>query len=178
METTFINNKSESLVTNVKGRLADDGEIQIKVPDSFINYFKKKEKYKNSFTDDGWFCTNFIGRYEANAFIIKNQKSGGGETSVTEHLINTDIKMTIEGKCHYLSSSIIVGAESDFPVAIVFPNNQIENPQYEISPLEGCFCPKDMNELNKCLTGCLNDANCSIGKKFSAMKLFLIVEAE
>ncbi len=178
METTFINNKSESLVTNVKGRLADDGEIQIKVPDSFINYFKKKEKYKNSFTDDGWFCTNFIGRYEANAFVIKNQKEIKAGQSVNENLISKDIKMMIEGKCHYLSSSIIVGADSDYPVAIVFPNNQMNEPQYQISPLDGCFCPKDMNELNKCLTGCLNDANCAIGEKFSKMKLFLIVEAE
>ena len=45
METTLINNQSESVVQNVHGRLADDGEIQIKVPDSFIDYYKNKVKY-------------------------------------------------------------------------------------------------------------------------------------
>ncbi len=178
METLKTNNQSATAVQNVQGRLADDGEILIKFPSAVFEYYKKKEKYKDSFTEDGWYYTNFIGRYEANAFVIKNQKEIKAGQSVNENLISKDIKMMIEGKCHYLSSSIIVGADSDYPVAIVFPNNQMNEPQYQISPLDGCFCPKDMNELNKCLTGCLNDANCAIGEKFSKMKAFLIVEGE
>lgn len=178
METLKTNNPVRSIVQNVQGRLADDGEIQIKFPSEVVDYYKKNEKYKNSFTKDGWYCTNFIGRYESNAFVLKNQKAINARSEVVnENLISRDIKMMIEGKCHYLSSSIIVGADSDYPVAIVFPNNQMKEPQYQISPLDGCFCPKDMNELNKCLTGCLNDANCAIGEKFSKMKAFLIVEA-
>ena len=176
MQTVGLNNQLGRVVQNVQGRFAADGELQIKVPSAFLNHYKANDKYKNAITSDDWYATNLIGKVELNQISISGQKTTEVPNSNTENLIGTSIKMMIEGKCHYISSSIIIGADGEFPVAIILPNNQMEHPQYNISPLDGCFCPKDMNELNKCLTGCLNDANCSIGQKFSKMKAFYIVD--
>lgn len=178
MQTLGKNNQLGNLVQNVKGRLAADGEILVEVPNAFLDYYKSNESSKNSFTADGLYCTNIIGKYESNVLVLENKKDSKKDLAAVENLIATDIKMVIEGKCHYISSSIIIGAGGEFPVAILFPNDQLQNPKYDISPLDGCFCPRDVQELNKCLTGCLNDANCEIGQKFAKIKTFLIVEIE
>ena len=178
MQTLGKNNQLGNLVQNVKGRLADDGEIQVEVPNAFFDFYKNAEGSKNAFTTDGWYCTNAIAKYRSTGLVLETKKDSKKELVTTENLIATDIKMVIEGKCHYISSSIIVGAGQDYPVAILFPNDQMQHPQYDISPLDGCFCPRDVQELNKCLTGCLNDANCEIGQKFAKIKTFLIVEIE
>ncbi len=175
MQTIDSENKSGNLVQNAKGRLADDGEIQVKVPSAFFDFYKDQKLTKDSFTSDGWFCTSVNGRFESGKFVL-NEIKKSNTVSTADKVITSDMKMLIEGKCHYVSSTILVGAGEDSPVAFLFPNHQLERPEYNISPLDGCFCPRDMDELNKCLTGCLNDANCEIGKRFSKIKNFFIVE--
>ena len=175
MQTLGKNNQLGNLVQNVKGRLADDGEILVNVPSAFFDFYKDQKLTKDSFTSDGWFCTSVYGRFESGKFVLDSIKQSGS-LSAADKLITSDMKMLIEGKCHYISSTILVGAGEDSPVAFLFPNHQLERPEYTISPLDGCFCPRDMNELNKCLTGCLNDANCEIGQKFSKITNFFIVE--
>lgn len=179
MQTLGKNNQLENVIQNVKARLALDGEIQVKVTNEILDHYKMDGAYKNAFTDDGWYCTNAIGEFSSTGIKIVKYKISKNEFSNSENLIACDIKMVIEGKCHYISSSIVIGAGGKFPVAILFPNtDSLTNPNYEISPLDGCFCPRDVNELRKCLSGCLNDANCEIGQKFSKIKTFLIVEID
>jgi long-subunit acyl-CoA synthetase (AMP-forming) len=85
----------------------------------------------------------------------------------------------IQLKCHYVQHVIISGSGEDFPVALIFPNNRLlKNPDYQISPEEGCFCPRNLNELGKCLQGCLHDANCDIKQKFSKIKSAAIIDSE
>jgi long-subunit acyl-CoA synthetase (AMP-forming) len=172
-------NKLGGAIQNVQGRLAVDGELQVKVTKEIFDYYKNDPTYKNSFSPDGWYSTNAIVEVSSSKIKILKYKNNDPQVSTTENLVASDMKMVIEGKCHYVSSSIVIGADGKFPVAILFPNmNSLTHPNYEISPLDGCFCPRDVNELGKCLSGCLNDANCEIGEKFSKVKIFLIVEIE
>jgi hypothetical protein len=45
-------------------------------------------------------------------------------------------------------------------------------------PVEGCVCPKSLEELSKCLYGCLNDANCGIEQKFTRIKAAILIDDE
>ena len=62
---------------------------------------------------------------------------------------------------------------------MIFPNKKLlEKPDYEISPEEGCFCPRSLNEFGNCLRGCLQDANYGIKQKFSKIKSAAIISTE
>jgi len=170
MPTTGKINHTATHVLNVKGRLSSNHEIEVEVPSDFLDFYNNREDKRVNFTTDNWYRTGITGKMKDGLLVMEEKGA------LATNKIEADIKLVIEGKCHYISTSLIVGADQDYTVAIVFPNNQMEKPHYEISPLDGCFCPKDMNELNKCLTGCLHDANSQIGQKFSKVKTFLIVE--
>lgn len=66
----------------------------------------------------------------------------------------------IENVCHYVKYVTVEGSGEDQPVALIFPNKKLlDQPDYEITPEGGCFCPRSLNELGKCLTGCLQLVN-------------------
>ena len=84
MQTIDSENKSGNLVQNAKGRLADDGEIQVKVPSAFFDFYKDQKLTKDSFTSDGWFCTSVNGRFESGKFVLNEiKKSNTVSTSST-----------------------------------------------------------------------------------------------
>lgn len=178
MQKIESNNQSATIIQNVKARLSDNGEIQISTSPSFLEYYQNNALHKDSFTEDNWYQTKVTGHSTLKGINLENPAKTDSK-GIESDLVVTKIKMVIEGKCHYIAYSLIIGAEGDFPVAILFPNTEsLVHPSYEISPLEGCFCPRNIQELCKCLSGCLNDANCEIGQKFSKIKTFFIVEME
>jgi malonyl-CoA/methylmalonyl-CoA synthetase len=84
---------------NVTVRLADDndelietgeGEIQIKGPNVFIEYWQKPEATKETFTSEGWFKTGDVAVFENGAYRILGRnsvdiiKSGGYKISALE----------------------------------------------------------------------------------------------
>ena len=71
----------------------------------------------------------------------------------------------------------MIGGGKEYPVALLFPNKkELEHPNYELSPEDGCFCPRNLNELKKCLHGCIHDANCGLNQKFSKVKYAMIID--
>ncbi len=160
-------------------RLADDGEIQVKGPNVMKGYYKNDEANKGIFTDDGWFCTGDVGEITKDGLKLITRKDRIFKLSNGEKVVPSDLEKLIEMKCHYISFAMVVGSGEEYPVAILFPNKKLlSNPDYAISPEEGCFCPRDLNELSKCLHGCLHDANCGIGQKFAKIKAAMIIDDE
>lgn len=69
------------------------------------------------------------------------------------------LEKQIEKVCHYVKY-VAVTRSGESPVALIFPNrNLLSHPDFKVSPEEGCFCPRSLNELGKCLTGCLQKVN-------------------
>lgn len=85
---------------NVKVRLVDEknqlvnpgtpGEIQVKGPNVFKEYWNRPDATQDTFTEDGWFKTGDIAQYEAGSFRILGRnsvdiiKSGGYKISALE----------------------------------------------------------------------------------------------
>lgn len=160
-------------------RLADDNEIQVKGPNVMKGYYKNDLANDGIFTDDGWFCTGDIGEITESGLKLVSRKDRIFKLSNGEKVIPTDLEKLIEGKCHYISFAMVVGSGQEYPVALLFPNKKLlEKPDYLIAPEDGCFCPRNLSELKKCLHGCLHDANCGIGQKFARIKAAMLIDDE
>ncbi len=166
-------------IPGVSLRIADDNEIQVKGPNVMVGYYKNDEANQGIWTDDGWFKTGDVGEITNSGLKLISRKDRIFKLSNGEKVIPTDLEKIIELKCHYVSYAIVTGRGKDYPVALIFPNQSaIQNPDYDMSPLEGCFCPRNLNELGKCLSGCLHDANGSIHQKFAKIKSAAIIDDE
>lgn len=166
-------------IPGVSIRIAADGEIQIKGPNVMKGYYKNDEANKNIFTEDGWYCTGDVGEITASGLKLISRKDRIFKLTNGEKVVPTELEGLIQTKCHYVMYAMVVGGGSEYPVAILFPNKKmLDHPDYELSPEEGCFCPRSINDLGKCLRGCLHDANCGLGQKFSKIKYAMVIDDE
>ncbi|MCB0758006.1 MAG: AMP-binding protein [Flavobacteriales bacterium] len=160
-------------------RLADDGEVLVKGPNVMCGYYKNDEANKGLFDADGFFHTGDVGELLPDGLKLITRKDRIFKLSNGEKVIPSDLEKLIEFKCHYISFAMVVGSGQEYPIALLFPNKkQLEHPDYRQSPMEGCFCPRSLDELGKCLHGCLHDANCGIGQKFAKIKAAMIIDGE
>ncbi len=166
-------------IPGVSVRIGDEEEIQVKGPNVMVEYYHNHEANEDIFTKDGWYKTGDVGEITETGLKLISRKDRIFKLSNGEKVVPTDLEKVIQLKCHYVQHVIISGSGEDFPVALIFPNNKmLKNPDYQISPEEGCFCPRNLNELGKCLQGCLHDANCDIKQKFSKIKSAAIIDSE
>ncbi|MBL7924813.1 MAG: AMP-binding protein [Bacteroidia bacterium] len=166
-------------IPGVSIRLAEDGEIEVKGPHVMCGYYKNEEANKGIFTEDGWYRTGDIGDITSEGLKLITRKDRIFKLTNGEKVIPGEMEGLIQSKCHYIQHALVVGGGNEYPVALLFPNKKIlDEPTYEISPEEGCFCPRSLSELGKCLQGCLHDANCGLAQKFSKIKYAMIIDDE
>ncbi|MCK6640279.1 MAG: AMP-binding protein [Bacteroidia bacterium] len=166
-------------IPGVSVRIGEEDEIQVKGPNVMVGYYKNDEANKDIFTDDGWYRTGDVGEITPNGLKLISRKDRIFKLSNGEKVIPSDLEKAIELKCHYVQYAVVAGGGEEYPVALIFPNKKLlTNPDYQLSPEEGCFCPRSLNELGRCLTGCLAKANESIGQKFSKVKSAAVIMDE
>lgn len=166
-------------IPGVTIRVTDEGEIQVSGPNVMKGYYKNEEANNKAFTADGWYCTGDIGQITKSGLKLISRKDRIFKLTNGEKIIPSEMETLIQAKCHYIAFAMVVGGGEEFPVALLFPNKRaLEHPTYEISPDEGCFCPRSLNELGKCLHGCLQDANCGLTQKFSKIKYAMVIDDE
>lgn len=166
-------------IPGVDIRIADDDEIQVKGANVMVGYYKNDEANADAFSEDGWYRTGDVGAITENGLKLISRKDRIFKLSNGEKVIPTDLEKAIELKCHYVQYAVVAGSGENYPVALVFPNKKLlQNPDYTLSPEEGCFCPRNITEMGHCLTGCLQKANEAIGQKFAKIKSAVIIDEE
>lgn len=166
-------------IAGVSIRISGENEIQVKGPNVMCGYYKNDEANKEAITDDGWFRTGDVGEIVPSGLKLIARKDRIFKLSNGEKIIPAELENIIQAKCHYIAFALLAGSGREQPVALLFPNKKLlKNPDYEITPADGCFCPRSLNELAKCLHGCLNDANCGIGQKFGRIKSAILIDDE
>lgn len=166
-------------IQGVHIRIGKDDEIQVQGPNVMQGYYKNDEANFGAFTEDGWYRTGDVGKVSDNGLQLISRKDRIFKLSNGEKVIPTDLEKAIELKCHYVQYAVVAGSGEEFPVALIFPNKKLLNqPDYAITPEQGCFCPRNINEMGHCLTGCLQLANQSIGQKFAKIKSAAIINDE
>ncbi|MCC7301311.1 MAG: AMP-binding protein [Bacteroidia bacterium] len=166
-------------IPGVKVRLSAEKEIQVKGPNVMRGYYKNDRANESAFTPDGWYCTGDVGEISPNGLKLISRKDRIFKLTNGEKVIPTEMEEIIQMKCHYVMQAMVVGGGTEYPVAVIFPNRKLfNNPNYVKSPDEGCYCPRTMDELGKCLQGCLRDANCLVSQKFSRIRFAMIIDDE
>ena len=80
--------------------------------------------------------------------------------STGEKIAPADLEKLIGDVCHYIKYVAISEDEKENTIALIFPNKKLlDQPDYKLTPEEGCFCPRSLDELGRCLTGCLKLVN-------------------
>jgi len=155
----------------VKVRLAQ-GVIQVQLPQELFMKYRNDDSLANKFSDDDWYNTGVHGTESEGGISVTS--SARNEDPRKEDVMRNQERMILENKCHYITLLDILGTV-DTQTAILLPRAGVfQHPGYEITPMEGCFCPRDNRELDKCIGNCLREANNEISKKYPGIRTFLI----
>lgn len=101
------------------------GEILLKGPAIFHEYFKNEEETKKAKTDDGWFKTGDIGEFAPDGSVkiidrVKNLvKMQGGEYIALEKL-----ETTYRSSSYVMNLMVEASGEYSRPIAVVAPNEK------------------------------------------------------
>ncbi len=96
--------------------------------------------------------------------------------STGEKVSPLELEKRIGEKCHYVQYVVVGKDDKEHPVAMIFPNQKLfPNPDYQLSPEEGCFCPRSLDELGRCLSGCLKRVNQGIEHQVSKLASATII---
>lgn len=95
-------------------------------------------------------------------------------------LVDTDyLAKEITNICHYVQHVVIGLRDNKYLFALIFPNQSLfKKPDYTKIPEEGCFCPRNMNELGKCLSGCIESLNSTLPKGYAKIHSAMIINTE
>ena len=95
-------------------------------------------------------------------------------------LIETEkLEAEIKRICHYVNYVTLAIKDDKYLIALIFPNKALfSNPDYEKSPEEGCFCPRNLKELGKCLSGCMHTMNVKLLPGFAKINSAVIINTE
>ena len=103
----------------VELKIADDGEILIKGPNVFGEYWRNPEATEESFTEDGWLKTGDLGSIDEDGFMsITGRKkdiiiTAGGKNLAPANLEN-DLKQS-----RWISQAVMHGDRRPYPVALI-----------------------------------------------------------
>lgn len=96
--------------------------------------------------------------------------------STGEKIRSADLEKLIGEVCHYVKYVVVSDDEKENTIALIFPNKKLlEQPDYKLTPEEGCFCPRSIEELGRCLAGCLKLVNRQIEDGSSKIKSAAII---
>jgi long-chain acyl-CoA synthetase len=126
----------------VEFKIADDGEILIKGPNVFREYWRNPEATRDTFTDDGWLMTGDLGSIDEDGFMsITGRKkdiiiTAGGKNLTPANLEN-DLKQS-----RWISQAVMHGDRRPYPVALITLDPEEIGPWARERDL-----PEDMVEL-------------------------------
>ena len=108
-------------LANVQVRIADDGEILVRGPSVFQDYWSKPEETRDAFAD-GWFKTGDIGRLDADGFLyVTDRKKDLLKTSGGKFIAPQPIENSLKHN-PLIAEAVVVGDKRKFPAVLVLPN--------------------------------------------------------
>lgn len=132
--TNFEYGVAGSLVGSVTGKLIDvpeagylaknnEGELLLKGPSITKEYYKNEKETKDSFTEDGWFKTGDIGRWNPNGSLsIIDRRKNLVKTANGEYIALEMLESTYRSNSLVLNLCVYADQSKVKPVAMILPN--------------------------------------------------------
>jgi long-chain acyl-CoA synthetase len=160
----------------VEVKTADDGELLMKGPNVFPEYWDNEEATKETFTDDGWFRTGDVGEIDDEGFVkitgrMKDIIITAGGKNLTPSNIENELKQS-----RWISQAVMHGDRRPFPVALITLDEEEIVPWAKENDL-----PTDIGELaenekvREMIQEILDDVN-SNHAQVSQIKKFTILD--
>jgi len=106
---------------NVEVRIADDGEVLVRGPSVFKQYWKKAKETQEAFVD-GWFKTGDIGNLDEEGFLsITDRKKDLIKTSGGKFIAPQPIENSLKHNA-LIAEAVVVGEKRKFPSVLIAPN--------------------------------------------------------
>jgi malonyl-CoA/methylmalonyl-CoA synthetase len=94
------------------------GDIEVKGPNVFKGYWRMPEKTAEEFTDDGWFKTGDVGRFDANGYLSIVGRSKDLIISGGYNVYPKEIESVIDELDGVIESAVIGVPHPDFGEAV------------------------------------------------------------
>jgi long-chain acyl-CoA synthetase len=109
-------------IRNVEVRIAPDGEIETRGPNVMQGYYNKPEATRAVFTEDGWFKTGDIGKFDEEGFLrITDRKKELFKTSGGKYIAPQHVEQLIKAS-RFVNQVVLVGDCRKFPAALIVPD--------------------------------------------------------
>ena len=106
---------------NVYVRIAEDGEVLVRGPSVFKQYWNKPKETQEAFVD-GWFRTGDIGNLDADGFLsITDRKKDLIKTSGGKFIAPQPIENSLKHNV-LITEAVVLGEKHKFPSVLIVPN--------------------------------------------------------
>ena len=106
---------------NIEVRIADDGEVLVRGPSVFKQYWNKPAETQEAFVE-GWFKTGDIGNLDADGFLsITDRKKDLIKTSGGKFIAPQPIENSLKHN-GLITEAVVVGEKRKFPSVLIAPN--------------------------------------------------------
>jgi long-chain acyl-CoA synthetase len=106
---------------NLEVRIAEDGEILVKGPSVFKQYWNKPKETQEAFVD-GWFKTGDIGNLDGDGFLsITDRKKDLIKTSGGKFIAPQPIENSLKHNI-LIAEAVVLGEKRKFPSVLIAPN--------------------------------------------------------
>lgn len=107
---------------NVECRIAEDGEILVRGPSVFKEYWRRPQETGEAF-HDGWFKTGDIGRLDEEGFLfITDRKKDLIKTSGGKFVAPQPIELMLKSNA-LVSQAVVLGDRRKFVAVLIVPNH-------------------------------------------------------
>ncbi len=108
-------------LTNLEVRIAEDGEVLVRGPSVFKQYWNKPKETQDAFVD-GWFKTGDIGNLDADGFLsITDRKKDLIKTSGGKFIAPQPIENSLKHNA-LIAEAVVLGEKRKFPSVLIAPN--------------------------------------------------------
>ncbi len=106
---------------NLEVRIASDGEVLVRGPSVFKQYWNKPKETEEAF-EDGWFKTGDIGNLDADGFLsITDRKKDLIKTSGGKFIAPQPIENSLKHN-PLVAEAVVLGEKRKFPSVLISPN--------------------------------------------------------
>jgi long-chain acyl-CoA synthetase len=109
------------VLPNLEVRIAEDGEILVRGPSVFKEYWNRPEETQNAF-QDGWFKTGDIGNIDADGYLsVTDRKKELIKTSGGKFIAPQPIESSLKLN-PLVGTAVVIGDKRKFACALISPN--------------------------------------------------------
>ena len=106
---------------NIEVRIADDGEVLVRGPSVFKQYWNKPKETQEAFVD-GWFKSGDIGKLDTDGFLsITDRKKDLIKTSGGKFIAPQPIENSLKHNA-LIAETVVLGEKRKFPAVLIAPN--------------------------------------------------------